>query len=93
MPGNDLTHCVNSGWAQINKYENEEPLQLPTHQPSFIAGVAGFIAASAALIRGSKETVDVSELEATALTCVPWAIMGIFVGGDRLRHGPNRLKV
>ena len=92
VPGNDLTHCVNSGWAQINKYENEEPLQLPTHQPSFIAGVAGFIAASAALTRGSKETVDVSELEATALTCVPWAIMGIFVGGDRLRHGPNRLK-
>ena len=92
VPGNDLTHCVNSGWSQINKYENEEPLQLPPHQPSLIAGVAGFIAASAALTRGCKETVDVSELEATALTCVPWAIMGIFVGGDRLRHGPNRLK-
>ena len=36
--------------------------------------------------------MDVSELRATALTCVPWAIMGIFVGGDRLRHSPNRLK-
>ena len=72
IPGNDLTHCINSGWSQINKSENEEPLQLPIHQPSFIAGVAGFIAACAALTRGTRETVDVSELEATSLTCVPW---------------------
>ncbi|MDC0214016.1 CoA transferase [Gammaproteobacteria bacterium] len=92
IPGNDLTHSANSGWAMINKYENEEPLQLPTNQPSFIAGVAGFVAASAALHRGSKELIDVSELEATALTCVPWAIMGIFIGGDRLQFGPNRRK-
>ena len=92
IPGNDLTHSANSGWAMINKFENEEPLQLPSHQPSFIAGVAGFIAASASLIRGNRELIDVSELEATALTCVPWAIMGIFIGGDRLQFGPNRLK-
>ena len=92
IPGNDLTHSANSGWAMINRFENEEPLQLPRHQPSFIAGVAGFIAASASLIRGNRELIDVSELEATALTCVPWAIMGIFIGGDRLQFGPNRLK-
>ena len=90
VPGNDLTHCANSGWSMINKYDKESPLQLPVNQPSLIAGVAGFIAAAAALIRGAKELVDVSELEATALTCSPWAIMGIFAGGNRLQFGPNR---
>ena len=90
IDGNDLTHSANSGWAMINKFEGEEPLQLPHNQPSFIAGVAGFIAAAAALFRGSREQVDVSELEATALTCVPWAILGLFLGDDSFRYGPNR---
>ena len=92
-PGNDLTHSARSGWCMINRYIDEPPLQLPTHQPSYLAGVAGFIGAAAALIRGSRELVDVSELEATALTCVPWAIMGIFMGGDRLAYGPNGERV
>lgn len=90
IDGNDLTHSAKSGWAMINKFEGEEPLQLPHNQPSFIAGVAGFIAAAAALFRGSREQVDVSELEATALTCVPWAILGLFLGDDSFRYGPNR---
>jgi crotonobetainyl-CoA:carnitine CoA-transferase CaiB-like acyl-CoA transferase len=91
--GNDLTHCARSGWCAINRYADEEPLQLPPHQPSLLAGVAGFIGAAAALTRGAPERVDVSELEATALTCMPWAIMGIFIGGDRLAYGPNRKRV
>ena len=74
----------------INKFEGEEPLQLPHNQPSFISGVAGFISAAAALFRGSREQIDVSELEATALTCVPWAILGLFLGDDSFRYGPNR---
>lgn len=89
VPGDDLTHSARSGWCTINRYENEAPLQLPSGQPGFLAGIAGFIGASAALIRGSTEQVDVSELEATALTCVPWAIVGIFNGGDRFARGPN----
>ena len=90
IDGNDLTHSANSGWAMINKFEGEEPLQLPHNQPSFISGVAGFIAAAAALFRGSREQIDVSELEATSLTCVPWAILGLFLGDDSFRYGPNR---
>ena len=90
IDGNDLTHSANSGWAMINKFEGEEPLQLPHNQPSFISGVAGFIAAAAALFRGSREQIDVSELESTALTCVPWAILGLFLGDDSFRYGPNR---
>ncbi|XOV90666.1 MAG: CoA transferase [Pseudomonadota bacterium] len=90
VPGNDLTHCARTGWAMINRLADEPPLQLPVNQPGFIAGVAGFIGAAAALLRGAAECVDVSELEATALTCVPWAIMGIFIGGESLAHGPNR---
>ena len=90
IPGNDLTHSARTGWAMINKFSDEPPLQLPSRQPGYIAGVAGFIGAVSALIRGSGECVDVSELEATALTCVPWAIMGIFIGGDSMAYGPNR---
>ena len=90
IDGNDLTHSANSGWAMINNFEGEEPLQLPHNQPSFISGVAGLIAAAAALFRGSCEQIDVSELEETALTCVPWAILGLFLGDDSFRYGPNR---
>lgn len=90
FPGNNLTHCARSGWATINRFSGEPPLQLPVYQSGYIAGVAGFIAACAALVRGGSECVDVSELEATALTCSPWAIMGIFIGGESLAYGPNR---
>ena len=80
-PGNNLTACARAGWATINKRAGEPPLQLPVRQTGYIAGVAGFIAASAALYRGGGERLDVSETEALALTCAPWAVMGIFIGG------------
>ena len=35
-------------------------------QVGYVAGVAGYLAAAAALLRGVGETVDVSELEAIA---------------------------
>ena len=88
-PGNNLTTCARVGWATINKRENEPPLQLPNRQTGYIAGVAGFIAAAAALYRGGGERIDVSEAEAVALTCAPWAVMGIFVGGEAAAFGPN----
>ena len=88
-PGNNLTCCARVGWATINKLEDEPPLQLPTRQTGYLAGVAGFIAAAAALYRGGGERIDVSEMEAAALTCAPWAIMGIFVGGEAAAFGPN----
>ena len=93
VPGNNLTACARVGWSAINRLVDEPPLQLPVHQAGYIAGVAGHVAAAAALLRslrtGAGERVDVSEFEALALTNAPWAILGTFIGGDRLAHGPG----
>ena len=90
-PGDNITASARTGWATINKHAEESPLQLPVRQTGYIAGVAGFIAAAAALQRGGGDRVDVSELEAVALTCMPWAIMGIFIGGESVAYGPTGL--
>ena len=93
VPGNNLTACARVGWSVINRLVDEPPLQLPVHQAGYIAGVAGHVGACAALLRRERtdtgERVDVSELEALALTNAPWAILGLFIGGDRLAHGPG----
>ena len=93
LPGNNLTACARVGWSAINACEDEPPLQLPHNQTGYIAGVAGFVSASAALYRrkviGGGERCDVSEMEAMSNTCAPWAQVGIFVGGNRMAHGPN----
>ena len=91
--GNSLTACARTGWCTINRLVDERPLQLPVRQTGYIAGVAGFVGAAAALWRrertGAGERVDVSEVEALALTNAPWAMLGLFVGGHRLEYGPN----
>ena len=93
FPGNNLTTCARVGWSAINRYVDEPPLQLPLHQTGYISGVAGFVGAAAALFRsgssGHGERVDVSEMEAMANTCAPWAELGLFIGGNRMAHGPN----
>ena len=93
FPGNNLTTCARVGWSAINRYADEPPLQLPLHQTGYISGVAGFVGAAAALFRsggsGHGECVDVSEMEAMANTCAPWAELGLFIGGNRLAHGPT----
>ena len=92
VPGNNLTACARTGWCSINGRRDEPPLQLPSRQTGYIAGVAGFVGAAAALLRsrlhGAGERVDVSEIEALALTNAPWAILGLFMGGNLLAHGP-----
>ncbi len=92
VPGNNLTACARTGWCSINGRRDEPPLQLPNRQTGYIAGVAGFVAAAAALLRsqlhGLGERVDVSEIEALALTSAPWAILGLFMGGNLLAYGP-----
>lgn len=91
--GNNLTACARTGWCTINRLVDEPPLQLPVRQTGYIAGVAGFVAAVAALWRhertGAGERIDVSEVEALALTNAPWAMLGLFVGGHRMEYGPN----
>ena len=88
VPGNHLTACARVGWATINKRREEPPLQLPVRQSGYIAGMAGFVAAAAALYRGGGERLDVSETEALALTCAPWAALGNFIGGRAMDFGP-----
>lgn len=94
LPGNNLTACARSGWCWINQCIDNPPLQLPHNQSGYIAGVAGFVGALGATFRrrrvGIGERVDVSEDEATANTCAPWAEVGIFIGGqNRMAKGPN----
>ena len=85
-PGNNLTTSARSGWSYINRLRDEPPLQMPRHQSGYIGGIAGYIAASAALLRRHTESiaerVDVSELEAFAHTAHPWAIMSIYAGQE-----------
>ena len=80
--GNNLTASARTGWAYINGYRDEPPLQMPQRQSAYVGGVAGFIAASAALLRRDqgteRELVDVSEIEAFALTMHPWGIGAIY---------------
>ena len=81
-PGNNLTACARTGWSFINRYKGEAPLQLPRSQASYVGGIAGFLAATAALRRRHDTTgcelVTVSEVEALALTVHPWGIAAIY---------------
>jgi crotonobetainyl-CoA:carnitine CoA-transferase CaiB-like acyl-CoA transferase len=101
-PGNNLTASARTGWSFINRYSGEAPLQMPREQTGYVGGVAGYIAAAAALGRRNYndliEVVDVSELEAFALTVHPWGIAAIYAdmgfsngptgGRPRGRPGP-----
>lgn len=102
-PGNHLTASARTGWSFINGFRDEPPLQMPQRQSGFIGGVAGFLAAAAALRRrdhGDRaELVDLSEVEAFALTVHPWAIAAVYEdtgysygpAGGRLRGEPGPL--
>lgn len=103
VQGNDLTASARSGWSYINGYAEEPPLQMPGRLSGYVAGVAGFVAAAAALFAGRRDgvgqQVDVRELEALCLTAHPWAYMAIFEargwsrgpGGGRERGMPGPL--
>ncbi len=101
-PGTHLTACARTGWAQVNRHQGEPPLQLPRDQTGYVAGVAGFLAAAAALLapgeRKAPEDVAISETEALALTVHPWGIASIYNGqgfsnaaGVRPRGAPHPL--
>ena len=80
--GNNLTASARVGWSFINGFSDEAPLQMPLDQAGMIGGVAGFIAAAAALRRrragNAAERVDVSEVEAFALTVHPWGVAAVY---------------
>ncbi len=94
VPGNNLTTSARVGWASINRFADEAPLQLPRDSSGVVGGVTGFIAAAAALRRRDAtdraERVDVSELEAFALTVHPWGVASVYHGADGRRRGGGR---
>lgn len=92
IPGNNLTTCARTGWALMNAYVDEPPLQLPVWQTGYLAGIVGFTATAAALRDRNEhsgfEQVEVSELEVMELTVAPWAVASVFRGADT-PHGPG----
>ena len=90
-PGDNLTACARSGWSHITRYFEEPPLQLPVRQTGYVAGVAGFNAAAAALLRrmrgGGGLRADVSEFEAVCTTTAPIGLGAIFSGHPDLDYG------
>ncbi|MEM7017701.1 MAG: CoA transferase [Pseudomonadota bacterium] len=101
-PGNNLTACARTGWSFVNNFRDEPPLQMPRHQSGYVGGIAGFIAAAAALRRRnhglSAELVDVSEVSAFALTIHVWSVGAVyhdagfsFGAGGRFRAQPRPL--
>ena len=80
--GNNLTASARVGWAFINGYRDEAPLRMPLDQAGIVGGVTGFIAAAATLRRRgdqhAAERVDVSEVEAFALTVHPWGVAAVY---------------
>ena len=101
--GNNLTLSSHCGWASINGFRDEPPLAMPRNQNGIVGGVMGYIAAASALrcrdSQSAPERVDVSELEAYALTVHPWGVAGVYhgrtanrgPGGGRLRGSPGPL--
>lgn len=89
VPGNNLTMSARVGWASINGYRDEPPLSMPRDQSGVVGGLTGYIAAAAALRRraygDTPELVDVSELEAFALTVHPWGVAAVYNGVGRTR--------
>ena len=94
VPGNNLTMCARVGWAFVNRLAGEAPLQLPRDSAGLTGGVTGFTAATAALRRrhatDHAECVDVSELEAFALTIHPWGVGAVYHGADGSRRTGGR---
>ena len=90
--GNNLTLSSHSGWASINGYRDEPPLAMSRNQNGIVGGVMGSIAAASALrcrdSQSAPERVDVSELEAYALTVHPWGVAGVYHGRTANR-GPG----
>ena len=93
QPGNELTAASLSGWCSINGVRGDAPLRMPGFQAGYLAGAAGFVAAAAALRRpvpGRPQQVDVSELEAMALSVHPWGVAAAYQDGEKAGREDRR---
>jgi crotonobetainyl-CoA:carnitine CoA-transferase CaiB-like acyl-CoA transferase len=92
QPGNELTAAALSGWCSINGVRGDAPVRMPGFQAGYLAGAAGFAAAAAALRRpgGGRLRVDVSELEAMALSVHPWGVAAAYQDGEKAGREDRR---
>jgi crotonobetainyl-CoA:carnitine CoA-transferase CaiB-like acyl-CoA transferase len=93
QPGNELTAASLSGWCSINGFRGEAPVRMPGFQAGYLAGAAGFVAAAAALRRpatGRPQQVDISELEAMALSVHPWGVAAVYQDGEKAGQADRR---
>ena len=94
VPGNDLTASARSGWADMNGFQGEPPLQHPPLQASYLAGVLGYVGVAGALHGARRDSVgqliDMSETEAMTLTAAPWLLAAAYEGPDGQRARVHR---
>ncbi|MDA0353511.1 MAG: CoA transferase [Chloroflexi bacterium] len=95
LPGNDLTSSARSGWASINGFAAQPPLQATQYQGSYCTGVLAYAAAVAALHHravtadsggperpspGDGQHLDISEFEVMASTFAPALLRAQYAG-------------
>jgi crotonobetainyl-CoA:carnitine CoA-transferase CaiB-like acyl-CoA transferase len=95
LPGNDLTSSARSGWASINGFEAQPPLQATQYQGSYCAGVLAYASAVAALHHrqrtadpegleaprpGEGQHLDIAEFDVMASTFAPALLRAQYAG-------------
>ncbi len=72
-PASELTIMAMSGVLHLIGVQAGEPVRLPGHQPAYAAGLAAFLAMSAALLAPKRKIADVCVLD--ALLWVNWKVV------------------
>lgn len=88
MPGNNLTASARSGWASINGFADQPPLQASQYQSDYCTGTLAYGAAVAALharfegnaADGHGQHLDISQFEVMASTFAPALLRGQYGG-------------
>ncbi len=85
LPGNSLTASARSGWASINGFAGQPPLQTSQYQGDYCSGVLAYGAAVAALheradVGQPGQHIDISEFEVMASTFSPAALRAQYSG-------------
>jgi len=96
LPGNDLTAYALSGWAASNGDPDAPPLKGSGAQAGYLAGLDAFVGGCAAIYHhdrsGAGQLVDVSELEALAVTSGPALLVAEYAAQEQPRHKADMVR-